>query len=292
MTLSEKYRPTTFEEVLGQAKTVSWCLAQLGKPAAGSVVMHGPKGTGKTTLARLYAAALLCENRPASRSPCWRCSACQDFAAGNPLNCVSLNSPTLDVAAVASFVELSRSNPMGADHRVFLFDEAHGLPRKGFESLLTVLERPRRNVFIFLTTEIAKIPLTIRDRCSDHQLDLINPATAVRHLADICTQEQMQAEPEALDLIAELAGGHVRELVKLLEDATENSAVTADGVRRRFGLDFCDRLTAFLQAELDNGAGDAIAVLDAWQDTPAQKRELIHAGIVDLYRRDVLKLRS
>lgn len=292
MTLSEKYRPTTFEAVLGQAKTVNWCLAQLDKPVAGSVVMHGPKGTGKTTLARLYAAALLCEDRPASGSPCWRCSSCKDFAAGNPLNCLSLNSPKLDAPAVADLIDLSRSNPMGADHRVFLFDEAHGLPRKGFESLLTVLERPRRNVFIFLTTEIAKIPLTIRDRCSDHQLDLISPATAVRHLAGICDQERMQAEPEALNLIAELAGGHVRALVKLLEDATENGAVTVDGVRRRFGLDFCDRLTAFLQAELDNSIGEAIAVLDDWQDTPAQKRELIHAGIVDLYRRDVLKLRS
>lgn len=291
MTLTEKYRPTTFEAVVGQAEAVEWCRGQIGKPRAGSAVFHGPTGTGKTTIAYLYAAALLCENRQASGSACRQCGCCRAFAAGNALNCFIEDCTKLDLPAVAHLVEISRANPLAADYRVFVFDEAQRLSPKGFDSLLTVLERPRRNVFIFMTTDSTKIPETIRHRCADRELALLDTATSVQHLAKVCAAEKIEAEPDALDLLAELAGGHARALLRNLEATIENNTVTASAVRHRFKLDFCDRLTAFLRASLNNDPAKAIAILEAWQDHPARKREFIHAAIVDLYRRDILRLR-
>lgn len=290
MSLSERHRPKIFEDVRGQPTTVAWCMEQAKQVPARSAIFCGGSGTGKTTIGRIFASSLLCEDRRPSGSPCLQCEACKAFTDGNPLNFQSFNCADMDTPAVSEVVQTMRANPIGADHRVFIFDEAHGLSQKGFDVLLTALERPRANVFIFLTTAREKIPKPIQDRCSVHELSMIDAPTAIRYLWSVCAAEGIEAEPEALDLIASIADGSARALLETLEAAVVDARVTVSYARKRFKLDFSEVVAAILVSALRGDLQQAIAALTNWPEMPSRKRELLHDCLVDVYC-DVLGLR-
>jgi DNA polymerase-3 subunit gamma/tau len=202
---------------------------------------------------------------------------------GNPLNFQSFNCASLDSDGVSDIVKMMRANPIAADHRVFLFDEAHALSPKSFDILLTALEEPRANVFIFATTEGERIPKQVRDRCSVHELSMIDAPSAIRHLWSVCQAERIEAEPEALDLIAALAQGSARAMIEMLEAAVISDRVTADFARRRFKLDYSETVATILVLTLRGELGEAISKLNNWAEMPGRKRKLLHDCLVDIY---------
>lgn len=292
MGLAEKYRPRTFEAVVGQDAAVARCISLLkGQP--GSIVLAGPTGTGKTSLAAVFAAALLCDARGPSPSPCAKCESCRAIQKGaGTMSYEEHNCARLDAAGIENIVERTRSHPIGSNHRVVLLDEAHQLTPKSAEKLLTVMERRPWNIFLFATTKVAKLPQALRNRCSEIELALVDAATATTYLAQVCEWETISAEHKALELIAYQAEGHLRPLLQYLEDCTENGAVMAADVRRLFRLDFCDDLAAILKASLAGDIDEAQQFLDRLHGDPAHRRNLVHGALVEIYWRDKLRLRQ
>jgi len=175
--LVDRYHPKTFEKVVGQPDTVAGLVRQVRSERPRSLLLTGPTGTGKTTVAGIVARALLCERITESGSPCLACSNCISFADGNPLNYEKYNCAlsNFGVSELTGMLESSRANRLGGRVRVYFLDEAHNLSQKAFDSLLGVLDTPRHRVFILASTQADRIPKPVRNRLTHYKLKLLRP---------------------------------------------------------------------------------------------------------------------
>lgn len=290
MDLVEKYRPTTFEAVIGQSDAIMTCRA-LVREGPRSLVLGGPSGTGKTAISRVYAAAIQCEEVLAAASPCGSCESCEAVLGGTgTMGFRVWNSADLDNEAVDEIVGQTRSRGF-FDHRVLFFDEAHQLRPKSVDMLLTVITDRPWNIFIFASSEAHELPRTLRSRCRELQLRPVDAPTAVAHLRKICDEESILAQPAALELIAHQADGSVRLLLEHLESCVANNAVSMQVARRRFGLEVYDRLSAMLLACIDDDLASARQQLDELAGDPPERRKQIHDALVAIFEHDILQLR-
>ena len=234
--LARKYRPSTFSELIGQetlVRTLSNAIA-LGR-LAHAFVLTGVRGVGKTSTARLLARGLNCigddGNGTPTLEPCGQCEPCQAIAAGRHVDVLEIDAAShTGVDDAREIIEGVGYLPVSARYKIYIIDEVHMMSKSAFNALLKTLEEPPDAVkFIFATTEIRKVPVTILSRCQRYDLRRVPAGVLAEHLASICSRESIKADDEALAAIARAAEGSVRDALSLLDQA---AAMTSDSLSR------------------------------------------------------------
>jgi len=220
-TLYRDYRPQNFSEVLGQnhIKITLQNEIAAGKLAQ-AFLFCGPRAVGKTTLARVLAKTVNCQDRPkGDPEPCNHCASCQAITQGKNLDVVEIDAASnTGVDNVReNIINFSRLAPASSNYKVFIIDEVHMLSISAFNALLKIIEEPPRYViFILCTTEIQKVPATIISRCERFDFKRISVADIVKKLTLIANRENIQIDPEVLEAVARRSGGHLRDAESLL----------------------------------------------------------------------------
>lgn len=247
--LARKYRPQTFAELIGQDAMVRTLANAIARDRlAHAFLMTGVRGVGKTSTARLIAKALNCigpdGNDGPTISPCGVCEPCTAIAEGRHIDVIEMDAAShTGVDDVREIIEAVRYSAVSARYKIYIIDEVHMLSRNAFNALLKTLEEPPAHVkFLFATTEVDKLPVTVLSRTQRFDLRRIPIEMLETHFADICQKEGVAAEDEALHIIASVAEGSVRDGLSILDqaiahaDLDTDSKVTAERVRDMLGL--------------------------------------------------------
>ena len=217
--LYRKFRPSRFEEVKGQEHIVTTLQNQIKADRIGHAYLFcGTRGTGKTSIAKIFARAVNCEH-PVEGSPCGECASCKSIAAGASMNVIEIDAASnTGVDNIREIVEEVSYSPAEGRFKVYIIDEVHMLSIGAFNALLKTLEEPPSYViFILATTEVHKIPITILSRCQRYDFRRITIETIVERLRELMEQEQVQVEEKALRYVAKTADGSMRDALSLLD---------------------------------------------------------------------------
>ncbi|MBT4699763.1 MAG: DNA polymerase III subunit gamma/tau [Rhodospirillaceae bacterium] len=270
--LARKYRPTDFSGLIGQetlVQTLSNAIKQ-GR-LAHAFVLTGVRGIGKTTTARIIARALNCDGEGRDGptvDPCGVCEQCQAINQDRHMDVLEMDAASrTGVDDIRELIEGVRYKPTSARYKVYIIDEVHMLSRNAFNALLKTLEEPPEHVkFIFATTEIGKIPVTVLSRCQRFDLRRIDMDQLSAHFKSIITQEGAALSDEAVHLISRAADGSVRDGLSLLDQAIAHNAdgeITADHIRDMLGL--ADRSQTFelIEAVMKGEIAEALEMMGA-----------------------------
>jgi DNA polymerase-3 subunit gamma/tau len=245
MTLYRTYRPTLFREVVGQetvTTTLQRALAQ-GR-VSHAYLFTGPRGTGKTSTARILTRALCCltpvqSKRPFSFEACGTCASCKALLEEHTTDFIEIDAASnRGIEDIRELREQVNYRPLQLSRKVYLIDEVHMLTGDAFNALLKTLEEPPEHcLFILATTELHKVPLTIRSRCQTLRFETGSIGSISQKLTHILEQEKWEVEPEAISLIAQYADGGFRDAETLLESlSTQHSPLTAAAVSETLGI--------------------------------------------------------
>ncbi len=230
--LARKYRPQRFSELIGQDAMVTTLGNAIKRDRlAHAFLMTGVRGVGKTSTARLIAKALNCVHGP-TIDPCGVCEACVAIAEGRHIDVIEMDAASnTGVDDVREIIEAVRYAAVSARYKVYIIDEVHMLSKNAFNALLKTLEEPPPHVkFLFATTEVNKVPITVLSRCQRFDLRRISAEMLASHFAGIVDAEKVKADPEALMLIARAAEGSVRDGLSILDQAIAHADLDGDGV--------------------------------------------------------------
>jgi DNA polymerase-3 subunit gamma/tau len=274
---ARKYRPQTFAELVGQEHvrtTLANAIAQ--RRIAHGYIFSGQRGTGKTTVARILARCLNCESGPTA-TPCMTCAPCREIAAGNAIDVIEIDAASnRGINEMRELRENVRFRPARDRYKVFIIDEAHQITNEAFNALLKTLEEPPEwVVFVLCTTESHKIPTTIASRCQQFSFRSVDFNELVARLRWICDQESLEAEDEALAVIAQVGEGSVRDSLSALDQAVAccGTKLVAGDIRELLGLfslDSMGEVTAALAAQ------DSRRMLELVQELEHNGRNLQH----------------
>ena len=254
---ARKYRPATFDEVIGQdhvAKTLKNAL--IGDKLAHAFLFCGPRGVGKTTCARILAKVINCENKINGVDPCNECGSCKSFSDSASFNIIELDAASNNsVEAIRTLIEQVRFQPQQGSHKVFIIDEVHMLSTAAFNAFLKTLEEPPPYaIFILATTEKHKILPTILSRCQIFDFKRIQISHIIQQLEHICKAENLTAEPEALQMIAQKADGAMRDALSIFDKiaSASNDNITYQEVITQLNVldyDYFFKMTDYLLRE-------------------------------------------
>ncbi|MCP3922378.1 MAG: DNA polymerase III subunit gamma/tau [Desulfobacterales bacterium] len=221
LVLARKYRPQTFDQVVGQDH-VSTTLrnAIIAERVAHAMLFTGPRGTGKTTIARILAKSLNCiENNETPYIPCNECKSCSEITTGHDVDVFEIDGASNNsVEQVRELRENITYRPVHSKFKIYIIDEVHMLSLAAFNALLKTLEEPPAHViFLFATTDPQKIPVTILSRCQRHDLRRIDLSEILSHMEHLCKKESVEIEKKSLELIGFESGGSMRDALSLLD---------------------------------------------------------------------------
>lgn len=217
--LYRKFRPSTFDDVKGQDHIVTTLQNQVKADRVGHAYLFcGTRGTGKTTIAKILARTVNCEN-PGEGNPCGQCAMCRSIAAGTSMNVIEIDAASNNgVDNIREIVEEVSFSPAEGKYKVYIIDEVHMLSNGAFNALLKTLEEPPSYViFILATTEAHKIPITILSRCQRYDFKRISSETITDRLLELMETEQVEVEEKALRYVAKAADGSMRDALSLLD---------------------------------------------------------------------------
>ena len=289
--LARKYRPSSFEDLIGQEAMVrtlsnAFDLNRIHQ----AYLLTGVRGVGKTTTARILARAFNYElpardGHPAVTRPTIEMpelgAHCQAIIESRHIDVIEMDAAShTGVDDVREIIENARFRPVMARTKVYIIDEVHMLSKNAFNALLKTLEEPPEHVkFLFATTEIEKVPVTVRSRCQRFDLRRIEPDVLINHLAGICAKEQVDIERDALALIARAAEGSVRDALSILDQAIAHGsgggAITALGLRDMLGVADRARIIDLFEAVMKGDAAGALGILKEQYDMGADPAHVL-----------------
>ncbi|MBC9031221.1 DNA polymerase III subunit gamma/tau [Sphingomonas sp. JC676] len=276
--LARKYRPQTFSELIGQDAMVTTLGNAIKRDRlAHAFLLTGVRGVGKTSTARLIAKALNCIGPDGlggpTIDPCGICEPCRAIAEGRHIDVIEMDAAShTGIDDIREIIEASRYSAVSARYKIYIIDEVHMLSKAAFNGLLKTLEEPPAHVkFLFATTEVNKVPVTVLSRCQRFDLRRISAEALTAHFAMVSEKEGVEAEPEALAMIARAAEGSARDGLSILDQAIahaglEGEGVKADAVRAMLGLSDRGAIRALFGLLLEGDAPGALASLRGQYD--------------------------
>lgn len=274
--LYRKWRPPIFDDVKGQDPIVSALRNQINTGRVGHAYLFcGTRGTGKTSVAKIFARAVNCEN-PVNGNPCNQCSSCNAVNQGNSVNVMEIDAASNNgVDNIREIRDEVRYAPTEGRYKVYIIDEVHMLSTGAFNALLKTLEEPPAHViFILATTEVHKIPITVLSRCQRYDFRRISADVIAARLAELTTGEAVEIEDRALRYISRKADGSMRDSISLLDQCIAfhyGEVLTYDKVLNVLGAVSYDLFGSLLEAALDGRTADCIGLID---EIVMQGREL------------------
>ena len=265
--LYRKFRPQEFSDVKGQEHIVTTLKNQIKAERIGHAYLFcGTRGTGKTTIAKIFAKAVNCE-RPVDGSPCGECAACQAIAAGNSMNVIEIDAASNNgVDNIRQIREEVEYRPTEGRYKVYIIDEVHMLSIGAFNALLKTLEEPPSYViFILATTEAHKIPITILSRCQRYDFRRISIDTISDRLLELLGEEQIEAEEKAVRYIAKAGDGSMRDALSLMDQCIAfylGQKLTYDKVLKALGAIDTEVFSRLLRQILEKNVTQAIKMLE------------------------------
>src|SRR3569623_839117 len=270
--LARKYRPQNFDQLIGQDAMVQTLANAISRGRlAHAFLLTGVRGVGKTSPARLIAKALNCigpdgQGGP-TIDPCGVCEPCRAITEGRQIDVIEMDAAShTGVDDVREIIDASRYSAVSARFKIYIIDEVHMLSKNAFNALLKTLEEPPAHVkFLFATTEVNKVPVTVLSRCQRFDLRRIPADALAAHFAEVSAKEGVEVEPVALALIARAAEGSARDGLSILDQAIAHGheSVTAEQVRTMLGLSDRGAIRRLLGLLL---AGDAAGALASLRD--------------------------
>jgi len=287
LVFARKYRPAAFSEVVGQKPVVRTLQNSLKRErVAHAILFSGVRGVGKTTLARLMAKALNCAAGPASE-PCNECRSCTEISSGAALDLLEIDGASnRGIQEVRELKDKIKFMPTSSRYKIVIIDEVHMLTNEAFNALLKTLEEPPAHVyFMFATTELHKIPLTILSRCQRFELKRVSGAELAEHFNRLASMEEVELEPAALSLIVREAEGSVRDGLSLLDQVLSyaESPIGTDAVVEVLGLAKREVISGITAALLSGERSRALSLLaEAFEYGMDVKRFV--ADLLDCFR--------
>ncbi len=290
--LYRKYRPRTFDDVVGQRSVTQTLKSQLvsGK-LSHAYLFTGTRGTGKTSCAKILAKAVNCLN-PQDGNPCNACAACLAIDAGSCVDVMEIDAASNNgVDQIRALRDEAVYTPAEVRKRVYIVDEVHMLSASAFNALLKIVEEPPEHLmFILATTELHKVPATILSRCQRFSFRRLQTADIAARLNYIAYQEGIELEQDAAELLASLADGAMRDAVSLLDQCASAGEVTEASVCETLGLAGARNTAKILDAVAD---GDSARALELFSDLYEAGKDLTALlGEMSLLARDLLILKT
>jgi len=273
--LARKYRPQTFADLIGQETLVHILTNAIStNRIAHAYVLTGVRGVGKTTTARLIAMSLNCKNKKIdSCEPCGKCDSCKGIRFDNNLDVIEMDAASkTGVDDVREIIDNVKYKPVSSIYKIFIIDEVHMLSKNAFNALLKTLEEPPSHVkFIFATTEVKKIPITILSRCQRFDLLRIETKELTNHLENISKLEKIKIDTAAIAILVRVADGSVRDSLSLLDQAITNQeeVITANLVTKMLGLADRGKIFELLENIVNGKAADSLKIYQSLYNSGA-----------------------
>lgn len=281
--LYRKYRPNDFENVVGQDYIVEMLKNAIStKKHAHAYIFTGPRGTGKTSSAKIFAKALNCEN-PVDGNPCNECSSCLAFKDSPDIIEIDAASNN-GVDEIRELINNVKLVPSNFKYKVYIIDEVHMLTASAFNALLLTLEEPPSHVvFILATTDIQDVPITILSRCQRFDFKPVNRNAIVSRLKYVCNEESIRITDDALEEIALISAGGMRDALGMLDQlSNDDSEITLDMVSDYFGSVSVKKIDELLTAIEENNVENLLKVLEIIKESGTNYSVFIEKLIVEL----------